>query len=150
MTEPEFSIKKALEEAGTDAYLMTGNLHNSDIYYVTRFLASDDFAYLQTDEGKEILFISDMEKGRAEIESRVSTIKTLQDLGYREKMKEKKDPSIAYAACISELLAREGIKKVAVPYDFPVFESNYLKEVGFSVVPIKSPFRKIRSLKRPE
>lgn len=150
MTEPEFSIKKALEEAGTDAYLMTGNLHNSDIHYVTRFLASDDFAYLQTDEGKEILFISDMEKGRAEIESRVSTIKTLQDLGYREKMKEKKDPSIAYAACISELLAGEGIKKVAVPYDFPVFESNYLKEAGFSVVPIKSPFRKIRSLKRPE
>jgi len=68
MTEPEFSIKKALEEAGTDAYLMTGNLHNSDIYYVTRFLASDDFAYLQTDAGEEVLFISDMEKGRAEIE----------------------------------------------------------------------------------
>lgn len=150
MTEPEFSIKKALEEAGTDAYLMIGNLHNSDIYYVTRFLASDDFAYLQTASGEEILFISDMEKGRAEIESRVSTIRTLQDLGYREKMKEKKDPSIAYAACISELLAGEGIKKISVPYDFPVFESNYLTEAGFSVVPIKSPFRKIRSSKRPE
>ena len=38
MTDPEFSIKQALEEAGTDAYLMTGNIHNSDIYYVTRFL----------------------------------------------------------------------------------------------------------------
>jgi len=150
MTEPDFSIKKALEEAGTDAYLMIGNLHNSDIYYVTRFLASDDFAYLQTATGKEVLFISDMEKGRAEIESRISTIKTLQDLGYREKIKEKKDPSTAYAACISELLAGEGIKKVAVPYDFPIFESNFLKEAGFSVVPIKSPFRKLRSLKRPE
>lgn len=150
MTEPEFSIKQALEEARTDAYLMTGNLHNSDIYYVTRFLASDDFAYLQTGAGEEVIFISDMEKGRAQIESRVSTIKTMQDLGYREKMKEKKDPSIAYAACLSELLTGEGIKKVAVPYDFPVFDSNYLKEAGFSVVPIKSPFRKIRSLKKPE
>ncbi|MGB9938454.1 M24 family metallopeptidase [Methanosarcina sp.] len=150
MTEPEFSIKKALEEAGTDAYLMTGNLHNSDIYYVTRFLASDDFGYLQTDTGEEVLFISDMEKGRAEIESRVSTIKTMQDLGYREKMKEKKDPSIAYAACLSELLAGEGIKKIAVPYDFPIFYSNFLIEAGFSIVPIKSPFRKIRSLKEPE
>lgn len=150
MIEPEFSIKKSLEEAGTDAYLMIGNLHNSDIYYVTRFLASDDFAYLQTTAGEEILFISDMEKGRAEIESRVSTIRTLQDLGYREKMKEKKDPSVAYAACISELLTGEGIKKISVPYDFPVFESNYLTEAGFSVIPIKSPFRKIRSSKRPE
>jgi Xaa-Pro aminopeptidase len=150
MTEQEFSIKKALEEAGTDAYLMTGNLHNSDIYYVTRFLASDDFTYLQTGSGEEILFISDMEKGRAEIESRVSTIKTLQDLGYREKMKEKKDPFIAYAACISELLAEEGIKKIAVPYDFSVFYSNFLTKAGFSIVPVKSPFRKMRSLKKPE
>lgn len=150
MTEPEFSIKNALEEAGTDAYLMTGNFHNSDIYYVTHFLASDDFTYLQTESGEEILFISDMEKGRAEIESRVSVIKTLQDLGYREKMKEKKDSSIAYAACISELLAGEGIKKVAVPYDFPIFYANSLAEAGFTIVPIKSPFRKMRSLKKPE
>ncbi|MDD3318295.1 MAG: aminopeptidase P family protein, partial [Methanosarcina sp.] len=150
MTELEFSIKQTLEEAGTDAYLMTGNLHNSDIYYVTHFLASDDFTYLQTGAGEEVLFISEMEKGRAKIESRISTIKTTQDLGYREKMKEKKDPSIAYAACLSELLAGEGIKKVAVPYDFPVFYSNYLKEAGFSTVPIKNPFRKIRSLKKPE
>lgn len=150
MIEQEFSIKKALEEAEADAYLMIGNLHNSDIYYVTHFLASDDFAYLQTETGKEVIFISDMEKGRAEIESRVSTIKTLQDLDYKEKLKEKKDPSIAYAACISELFAGEGIKKIAVPYDFPIFESNFLTEAGFSVVPIKSPFRKIRSLKRPE
>lgn len=150
MTEPEFSIKKTLEEAETDAYLMTGNLHNSDIYYATRFLASDDFVYLQTGTGEEVLFISEMEKGRAEIESRVSNIKTTQDLGYREKIKEKKDASLAYAACISELLLREKVKKVSVPYDFPIFYSDSLKEAGFSIVPVKSPFQKIRSLKRPK
>ena len=150
MTEPEFSIKKTLEEAETDAYLMTGNIHNSDIYYATRFLASDDFVYLQTGTGEEVLFISEMEKGRAEIESRVSNIKTTQDLGYREKIKEKKDASLAYAACISELLLREKVKKVSVPYDFPIFYSDSLKEAGFSIVPVKSPFQKIRSLKRPK
>ncbi|HWR24796.1 MAG TPA: Xaa-Pro peptidase family protein [Methanosarcina sp.] len=150
MTEPEFSIKKTLGEAGTDAYLMIGDIHNSDIYYVTHFLASDDFVYLQTAAGKEVLFISEMEKGRAEIESRISTIKTTQDFGYREKLKEKKDPSLAYAACISELLAGEGIRKTAVPYDFPVFYTDFLREAGFPVVPIKSPFREMRSLKKPE
>ena len=150
MTEPDISIKKTLEEAGTDAYLMTGGIHNADIYYATHFLASDDFIYLQTGTGKEVLFISEMECGRAEIESRVSTIKTTQDFGYREKIKEKKDVSIAYAACVSELLLEEKVKKVAVSYDFPVFYSNYLTEAGFTVVPIKSPFRKMRSVKRPE
>jgi Xaa-Pro aminopeptidase len=150
MTEPEFSIKQALVEAGTDSYLMTGNIHNSDIYYVTHFLASDDFVYLQTGAGEEVLFISEMEKGRAEIESRVSIIKTTQDFGYREKIKEKKDISVAYAACISELLMEKGAKRVSVPYDFPTFYSNSLKEAGFSIVPVKSPFRKIRSRKKPE
>lgn len=137
-------------EAGTDSYLMTGNIHNSDIYYVTHFLASDDFVYLQTGAGEEVLFISEMEKGRAEIESRVSIIKTTQDFGYREKIKEKKDISVAYAACISELLMEKGAKRVSVPYDFPTFYSNSLKEAGFSIVPVKSPFRKIRSRKKPE
>lgn len=150
MTEPEFSIKQPLVEAGTDSYLMTGNIHNSDIYYVTHFLASDDFVYLQTGAGEEVLFISEMEKGRAEIESRVSIIKTTQDFGYREKIKEKKDISVAYAACISELLMEKGAKRVSVPYDFPTFYSNSLKEAGFSIVPVKSPFRKIRSRKKPE
>jgi len=150
MTDLEFSIKQALEEAGTDAYLMTGNIHNSDIYYVTRFLASDDFVYLQTGAGKEVLFISEMERGRAEIESRISIIKTTQEFGYREKIKEKKDTSIAYIACISELLMEEEVKKVAVPYDFPTFYSNSLKEAGFTIVPVKSPFKKIRGRKKPE
>jgi Xaa-Pro aminopeptidase len=149
MTDPEFSIKQALKEAGTDAYLMTGNLHNSDIFYVTHFLASDEFAYLQTAKGEELLFISEMERGRAEIESRVSIVKTIQEFGYREKVKEKKDASIAYAGCISELLIKERIKRVAVPYDFPTFYSNFLKEAGFTIVPVKSPFRKMRSRKRP-
>lgn len=150
MTEPEFSIKQALVEAGTDSYLMTGNIHNSDIYYVTHFLASDDFVYLQTGAGEEVLFISEMEKRRAEIESRVSIIKTTQDFGYREKIKEKKDISVVYAACISELLMEKGAKRVSVPYDFPTFYSNSLKEAGFSIVPVKSPFWKIRSRKKPE
>jgi Xaa-Pro aminopeptidase len=91
-----------------------------------------------------------MERGRAKIESRVSIIKTIQEFNYREKIKEKKDASIAYAACISELLLGEGVKKISVPYDFPTFYSEFLKEAGFSIVPMKSPFQKMRSLKRPE
>ncbi|KKG09658.1 Xaa-Pro dipeptidase, partial [Methanosarcina mazei] len=150
MKVTDFSIKKSLEEAKADAYLMTGDIHNADIYYVTRFLASDEFMYLQTGAGKEILFISEMERGRAEIESRISNIKTTQEFGYREKIKEKKDASIAYAACISELLLGEEVKRIAVPYDFPVFYSSYLTEAGFTIMPIKSPFRKMRSVKRQE
>lgn len=150
MTESNFSIKQALEEAGADSYFMTGDIHSADIYYVTRFLASDEFAYLQTGNGKETLFISEMERGRAELESRVSMLRTPTDFRYREKVKEKKDGSLAYAACIAELLLENGAKKVAVPYSFPVFYSNYLTGAGFTIIPVKSPFLKLRSLKNPD
>ncbi len=141
MTTLNFNIKEAIEAVKADAYLMTGNIHNSDIYYVTHFLASDEFTYIQTKKGNEILFISQMEKGRAEIESRVSNIKTTQDLGYRKKIKEKKNVSLAYAACISELLLEDGAKRISVPYDFPIFYSEFLKNSGFSNIPITSPFK---------
>ena len=140
MTEPEFSIKKALEEAGTDAYLMTGNIHNSDIYYVTHFLASDDFVYLQTGAGEEILFISEMEKGRAEIESRVSIIKTTQDFGYQgEDQGEKR---CIYRLCSLHIRAAHGrrdkescstLRFSNILFEFPqrsrFFHSAYKKPV---------------------
>ncbi|MDD2440336.1 MAG: Xaa-Pro peptidase family protein [Methanosarcinaceae archaeon] len=147
MAQTELSIKKSLKEAGAEAYLMIGDLHSADIFYATHFLASDAFAYLQTLSGKETLFISEMEKGRAELESRVSDIKTLKDFGYREKIKEKKDAALAYADCLSELLGEARIKKLAVPYDFPVYYANILTKAGFSVLPIKNPFRELRKVK---
>ncbi|MDD3041484.1 MAG: Xaa-Pro peptidase family protein [Methanosarcinaceae archaeon] len=150
MNQTEPGIKKPLEEAGAEAYLMLGDLHSADIFYTTRFLASDSFAYLQTASGKETLLISEMEKGRAEKESRLSGIKTMKDFGYREKVKEKKDAALAYAACLSDLLLETGVIKVAVPYDFPVFYANCLTEAGFSVLPLKSPFKKLRSVKGAE
>ena len=63
MTEPEFSIKKALEEAGTDAYLMTGNINQfSDIYYVTRLRPTISLVpKTKTSEKKNTLF-QEMEK----------------------------------------------------------------------------------------
>jgi Xaa-Pro aminopeptidase len=128
---------------------MVGNSNNADIFYATHFFASDQFAYFHTKEGTETLLISDMEKGRAELESRVSDIRTLQDCDYRSKVKERQDPALAYCDCIAEILQKEGAKKVAVSRDFPYFIAQTLKEEGFSIDSIKSPFAQARSKKSP-
>ncbi|MDK2825624.1 MAG: Xaa-Pro aminopeptidase [Methanolobus sp.] len=140
-------ISATLESHKSDAYLMVGNSNNADIYYATRFSASDEFTYTQIKNGKEILLISDMEKGRAELESRVSDIRTLQGCDYRSKVKERQDPALAYCDCIAEILQKEGARHIAVPRDFPYHIAQTLKEEGFSIQAIKSPFAQLRARK---
>ncbi|WP_342306346.1 Xaa-Pro peptidase family protein [Methanolobus sp. ZRKC5] len=149
LTQVLIDISTSLESHKSDVYLMVGNSNNADIYYATRFFASDEFAYFHTKEGAETILISDMEKGRAEIESRVSDIRTLQGCDYRSKVKERKDPSLAYCDCLADILQKEGARRVAVPRDFPYHIAQTLKEEGFSIEAIKSPFAELRSRKDP-
>ncbi|WNY24312.1 Methionine aminopeptidase 1, mitochondrial [Methanimicrococcus hongohii] len=144
-------ISESLKAVGADAYLMHGALHDSDIYYATRFLASDPFSYLLTAAGDETLLISDMEKGRAEIESRVENekIKTTTDYKYREIAKEKKDADLAYVLVLKEMMAEKNVKTVAVSYDFSAYYFDMLQKEGVRVVLIKSPFVKSRAVKTP-
>jgi len=145
-------ISSHLKEAGVQAYLIHGDMHNSDLYYATKFLASDPFSYMLAADGDEALLISDMEKGRAEIESRVfnDKIKTTSDYKYRELAKEKKDTSLAYVLVLKEMIRERNIKTVGVSYNFPAYYYDRLKtesESGIDVVLMKSPFSKSRMVK---
>lgn len=146
------NITDALQKAGADAYLMHGALHDCDIYYATRFLASDPFSYLLTADGDEVLLISAMEKGRAEVESRVlnNSIKTTSDYKYRDLAKEMKDADLAYTVVLKTVLAEKGVRTVAVSYDFPAYYYDALLKEGVKVVLIKSPFSLSRSVKTEE
>ncbi|MDL2261472.1 Xaa-Pro peptidase family protein [Methanimicrococcus sp. OttesenSCG-928-J09] len=145
-------ISELLKAVGADAYLMHGAMHDSDIYYATRFLASDPFSYLLTATGDETLLISDMEKGRAEVESRIPNdkIKTTSDYKYREIAKEKKNADLAYAIVLKEMMTEKNIKTVAVSYDFPAYFYSALQDEGINIVLMKSPFEKARSAKTQE
>ena len=142
-------ISDYLKKENVGGYLIHGDMHNSDLYYATNFLASDPFSYLLAADGDEILLISDMEKGRAEIESRVSNdkIKTTSDYKYRELAKEKKDASAAYVLVLKEMMEEKNIAAVGVSYDFPAYYYDRLKKEGIDVVLMKSPFTKSRTVK---
>ncbi|MBN2488469.1 MAG: aminopeptidase P family protein [Methanosarcinaceae archaeon] len=146
-TNTSLDITEILLKNKTDAFLMAGDSHDSDMYYSTHFFASDSFSYLQTKNKKEILLVTEMERGRAEIESRISDIRTMQDYDYRSKIKARGDHALAYSDCLAELLQKEGVRKISVPRSFPLFTAQSLKEEGFSVMPIKSPFKEMRTRK---
>lgn len=150
-TEPA-DISETLKAVGAEAYLMHGARHDSDIYYATRFSASDPFSYLLAANGDEALLISEMEKGRADAESRLPAekIKTLSDYNYRTLVKEQKNADAAYAQVLKTVLNEKDIRTVAVSYDFSAYFFDALQKQGLTVVLMKSPFEKARAVKTAE
>lgn len=146
----DINITSSLEENKCDAFLIMGNSNNADVYYSTHFLAADPFTYIQTSKGNEILIVSSMELSRAKNESRVKNVQTMQEYGFLEKMKERKDAEVAYCDCLAEIFQKMTARHIMVPHDFPLFTAQTLKEMGFSIIPVKSPFKKLRTIKRQE
>ena len=128
--------------------MIDNSVHNQDIYYTTRFLASDRFLYLKSGK-KEILLVSEMELGRARKESRISDIRTTADYRVIEKLKQY-GRDRAQSQVISELLHDEGITKVMVSHNFPVVLADELRADGFTILPVRSPIIKLRSVKTKE
>ncbi len=130
-----------------DAFLMVSESeHNADMYYATGFLAYDSFIYLNSKSEK--LLVSDMELGRARKESRIKEVLPTSKYGIMEMFKKHKDADAAYCAMICEFLRSENIKRIAVPYNFPVQLADCMRKEGFEVIPIKSPFRDMREVKK--
>jgi len=129
-----------------DAYLMISeSAHSADMYYATGFLAHDSFIYLNSKSEK--LLISDMELGRAKKESRVKEVLPTSVFGIMEKLRVLKDVDAAYNGMILEFLCSENIKRIAVPYNFPIYIADILRRDGIDVIPVKSPFRSMREVK---
>lgn len=148
--ENNMGITSSLTENGSDAFLIIGNSNNADVYYTTHFLAADPFTYIQTKSGEETLIVSSMELGRAKIESRVKTVQTMQEYGFSEKMKDRKDGELAYCDCLAAVFQKMSAKHIMVPRDFPLFTAQTLKELGFTIIPAKSPFKELRTRKNKE
>lgn len=135
-----------LDILDADAYLMVSeSTHSADMYYATGFLAHDSFIYLNSKNEK--LLISDMELGRAKKESRVKDVLPTSGFGIMEKLRALKDIDAAYNWMIVDFLRCENVKRIAVPYIFPVYLADIMRREGFDVIPVKSPFRSMREVK---
>ncbi|MEA1956835.1 MAG: Xaa-Pro peptidase family protein [Euryarchaeota archaeon] len=107
--------------------MVSGSMHNADMYYATHFLAVDPFIYLRVPhEGKDILVVSQMEYERAIKESTVTEIRSSLDYGRDLKTEE----------LITQILLEEHINAIEVPRDFPLFTAEELRKNGIEVVPV--------------
>jgi Xaa-Pro aminopeptidase len=131
---------------GAEAYLMISESeHNADMYYATGFFAYDSFIYLNS--GSDKILVSDMELGRARKESKVHDVIPTSRYNIMDKIRKNKDADAAYCEMIVEFLHSEKLRRISVPYNFPVQLADCLRKAGFEVIPIKSPFRDMREIK---
>jgi Xaa-Pro aminopeptidase len=117
----------------TQALLLVGDSYsNQNIFYKTRFLASDAFLYVEKD-GEGVLVVSTMELGRAEKESTVATVRDFDEYGYREMARELNDRHRAFTTVMTRVVRDTGVDQVLVGREFPALYADGLRAEGIEV-----------------
>jgi len=115
------------------ALLLVGESYSDQtLFYKTRFLAGDPFIYIERD-GRRTLVVSSMERGRAEKESSVPEVRSFDDFGYRDLLRELKDRGRAFTAVLGRIVRESGAERLAVKGSFPALYADYLRAEGFSI-----------------
>lgn len=100
-----------------------------DIYHLTRFLAPDAFITLEHD-GEVVMVMSSLEHGRAEKESRATSVRHVDELGAKELAIAGVTGDEAAATLIQRLLDSRGLRSVHVPRYFPFGLAEKLRAKG--------------------
>jgi Xaa-Pro aminopeptidase len=130
--------------------LMVGeSFHNADLYYVSQFLAPDNFAYVCAND-EEYIIVSSMEFGRAEKESRVSNVISRDNYDYTGRLRKLKREDAATADMLAAFLAEISVKGVAVPENFPLGIADRLRSNGVEVTAAPLEIEQRRMIKSPE
>lgn len=139
------NAKPFLEENRLDGFLFVGDsLCNTDMYYISRFFATDRFTLLVAD--KISLLVSSMELARAEKESCVDEVVSTSDYNIMDRLRSIGKPDEAYFEVLRDFLIDRGVKRLGVPSRFPAQLYSRLSRI-FDVSIMESPVSKWRAVK---
>jgi Xaa-Pro aminopeptidase len=120
-----------------------------NIYYTTRFVAPDPFIYARG-EAAEVAVVPTLEKSRAAKESRVSDIRSFEDMGYQRELDATGNRVTATLSVMERLIRELGTNDVVVEPSFPVIFADGLRQRGVSVTPDEELFVGNRRRKGPD
>src|SRR3954468_20700642 len=113
----------------TDAVLLVGDSEtDANLFYKTGFLA-EGLVYLEVD-GHGTILTNSMEKGRAEKQAKVDTIRTWDEFNFREIVKETNDRRRAFATVLAKAVQEVGATRVVVGPSFPALLADNLRNAG--------------------
>jgi len=120
--------------------------HDANMLYAVRMFVPDPFIYLRI-RGKCVIVMSDLEIDRAHEQAAHCTVLSLTQC---RKQLEKQRRKVTFPQIIRLLLAREHIRKVSVPYNFPYGIAADLRRLGIRAVPRNGTFLPQRERKNAE
>ncbi|MGH2447767.1 MAG: M24 family metallopeptidase [Chloroflexota bacterium] len=133
-----------------EAILLVGDSESDqNLYYRTHFLAGDPFVYLEYDGHSEVI-VSSMEAGRARKQASVSQVKTFEDYGYRDLVKQLDSRSKAFSALLGRAVEGTGADSLVVESTFPVLFADHLRSDGHELDVDEQLFQKERRQKSAE
>jgi len=112
--------------------LVGDSASNANLFYKTKFLAEDTFAFAERD-GRTMLVVNDMEKGRAEKESSVDDVRSFAEFGYRDLVRETNDRNKAFTILLSRVLEALSADGVVVEGQLPVLYADGLRAEGHAL-----------------
>ena len=119
---------------------------DADMYYATRFLAPDAFAWFRA-KGKDFLVANDLEIGRAREQSAADSVLSLTELRGHAVKAGCARPTMA--DILATALKRHRVRRALVPDQFPVGMADALRKRGIAIESRPAPFLPERVLKTP-
>ncbi|HOT06131.1 MAG: Xaa-Pro dipeptidase [Methanosaeta sp. PtaB.Bin039] len=110
-------VRDFLRREDLDGFLLVGDsVSDPDLFYLSRFLSSDSFALLLSEQ--RTILVSPMERGRALAEATVDCVKTTGQYLYREKL-QALGRTLAYPAVLRDFLQSQGVNSLGLADNAP-------------------------------
>lgn len=120
---------------------------DSNMLYATRFFVPDPFLFISVG-GRKFVVMSDLEVDRAKSQASVDEVLSHSRLAEKLRAQGVKEPS--YADIVDLILRDQGVKKIAVPSNFPLEQAERIRARGYEVTARPDPFFEERTVKSEE
>ena len=130
---------------GADGILLVGaSEYHADLYYATRFLAPDPFAFLATAD-RRVMLVNDLELDRAKLQATVDSVHSRTQYAAMVRREKNRDPQ-AFEVLL-RLLQEMELRRLLVPEDFPIGLADALRAHGVDLEVVESPLFPQRAVK---
>ena len=139
-----------LAEKGAEALLLySESFRNTNMYYLTKFLAPDPFIFFKIVDSDPVIVINQMEYPRAQKESIIKDVRSYVDYNFMEVMKSAEEPRLGNMKFIATVTKKElGTNtRIYVPHNFPAMANDVLRGEGLTVKPMFNVIEKARETK---
>ena len=134
-----------MRKADESLLIVSASEGDANMLYATAFFAPDPFVFFKH-RGRKYMVMSDLEIDRAKKQAEVDQVLALSY--YKSKLRKNGRPSPSMADLLEHILRERGIRRIAVPANFPTLLADELRARRFVLQVRRDPFFPERETKK--